>query len=160
MLSNPFGVHRGLAESGQARGVVKIRNRRTIVKISPSFPFPMKSEPTEIVKSRRPTTSVIYWEVEKGAYRARVFVSFSRNFLSPFLLILNVKTRHPTGDILAPKILFEMARRRCLSVAGRYRVKSRQIRRARARARYSVDNLDVNCRNVDDVTRNSRCTWS
>jgi len=37
--------------------------------------------------------------------------------VSPFLLILNVKTRHPIGNIFAPKILFEMAHRGYLSVA-------------------------------------------
>lgn len=82
----------------------------------------------DIVKSARwrsTTTAVIYWEVEKGAYRVRVRLRSPLEKLppglslrlSPFLLILNVKTRHPTGDIFAPKILFEVARRGYLSVA-------------------------------------------
>lgn len=80
--------------------------------------------PVDLVKNvrRRSTPAVIYWEVEKErrlislssslSRAARVFIRLTRNLLrlSPFLLTLNVKTRHPTGDTSVLEILFEVAR--------------------------------------------------
>lgn len=71
------------------------------------------------------TWMIIYWEVEKERRLISLFLNLSlsrtrrassfasrRNLLclSPFLLTLNVKTRHPTGDTSVPEILFEVAR--------------------------------------------------
>lgn len=85
----------------------------------------------------------IYWEIAK---KALIGTELSRA-LSPYLLTLKVKTRHPVDDS------------RCCASTSRnpfeVRVKS-FVPRPPNGIQPGVNNLDVNCPNVIDATRNSR----
>lgn len=115
---------------------------------------------------RRSTPAVIYWEVEKEVLIAReaffapslasrekqLLLPSGSLRLSPFLLTLNVKTRHPAGDTSEHPVGSGATQGILRGEMGEPREKSSRRTCERGQAGYGVDNSDFNCRrNVADV---------